>query len=58
MSEKSTENIFDKKSYKNNVLIKKIINNKKIKLAQLNPIQQMPEIIEEFAELLGGNEKV
>ena len=25
MSEKSTENIFDKKSYKNNVLIKKII---------------------------------
>jgi hypothetical protein len=45
MSEKSTSNIFDKKSPSSNVMIKRIINNKRINLDELNPIQEMPEII-------------
>lgn len=57
MSNQSTSNIFDKKSQANTTMIKRVINNKRIKLDELNPIQEMPEIIEEFAELLNcGNE--
>ncbi len=59
MTEKSTANIFDKKTSANTTIIKKIINNRRINLSKLNPINEMPEIIEQFAELLScGNEEM
>ncbi len=39
MSEKSRANIFGHRSQANSTMIKKIINNKKIPLQPLNPIQ-------------------
>lgn len=42
MSQKSIANIFDKKSPANTTMIKRIINNKRINLSELNPISEMP----------------
>lgn len=39
MSEKSRANIFGHRSQANSTMIRKIINNKKIPLQPLNPIQ-------------------
>ena len=40
-------------------MIKRVINNKRVNLTELNPISEMPEIIEEFAELQTcGNEDI
>lgn len=45
MSEQSISNIFDKKSAANTTMIRRVINNKRINLNELNPISEMPEII-------------
>ena len=59
MSERSKANIFGTRSKANSTVIKKVINNKSIALQPLNPIHEIPEIVEEFAELLNcGNERV
>lgn len=45
MSEQSISNVFDKKSPANTAMIRRVINNKRINLSELNPISEMPEII-------------
>jgi hypothetical protein len=39
MNEASTSNVFDQKGSPSKTIIKKVINNKKINLSELNPIQ-------------------
>ena len=58
LSKKAMGNIFLEKSEKNDIIINKLLNNKKIDLKALSPILEDGELVEELGNILGGDNPV
>ena len=54
LSAKGIENLFQKRSETNDIITKKILNNKKIPLKGLAPILEDEEILEDLAHAFGN----
>lgn len=57
LSKKAIDNLFRQKSETNNIIISKLLNNKKIDLKNLSPILEDPELLQELAKALSSGNK-